>query len=95
MNILLLGVGMQGKAALHDLWRSPAVDRIVAADADLPALQKHVRSRRYGKKAGCERVDAGSKASLLRLMKQRPDVVLDLCPPASAPTWPRRRCRPA
>lgn len=80
MNILLLGVGMQGKAALHDLWRSPAVERIVAADADLPSLQKHVRARRYGKKTSCERVDAGSKASLLRLMRTRPDAVLDLMP---------------
>jgi saccharopine dehydrogenase-like NADP-dependent oxidoreductase len=80
MNILLLGVGMQGKAALHDLWRSPAVERIVAADGDLPALQKHVRSRRYGKKVSCDLVDAGSKASILRLMKFKPAVVLDLLP---------------
>jgi lysine 6-dehydrogenase len=80
MNILLLGVGMQGKAALHDLWRSPAVERIVAADIDLPALQKHVRGRRYGKKVGCERIDADRHESILRLMKSKPTVVLDLLP---------------
>jgi hypothetical protein len=32
MNILLLGTGMQGKAALHDLAASPAVARVVAAN---------------------------------------------------------------
>ncbi len=80
MNILLLGVGMQGKAALHDLWQSPAVVRIVAADGDLPSLKRYVRGRRYGKKVGCEHVDAGKKTDLLRLMKSRPTVVLDLLP---------------
>jgi len=80
MNILLLGAGMQGKAALHDLWQSPAVARIVVADKDLPALQKYVRSRRYGKKVSCAYVDAGKKASGRGLMKPRPAVVLDLLP---------------
>jgi len=80
MNILLLGVGMQGKAALHDLWQSPAVEMIVAADGDLQALQKHVRSRRYGKKVSCGHVDAAKQESMLRLMKPRPTVVLDLLP---------------
>jgi lysine 6-dehydrogenase len=80
MNILLLGVGMQGKAALHDLWQSPAVERIVAADGDLPALQRHVRGRRYGKKVSCDRVDAAKPESILRLLKPRPAVVLDLLP---------------
>lgn len=80
MNILLLGTGMQGKAALHDLWLSPAVERIVAADGDLRALQKYVRGRRYGKKVSCEQVNAAKPESMLRLMKPRPNVVLDLLP---------------
>jgi lysine 6-dehydrogenase len=80
MNILLLGVGMQGKAALHDLYQNPDVEKIVAADGDLPALQKYVHSRRYGKKISCAYVAAGKKASLLRLMKFKPSVVLDLLP---------------
>ena len=32
MEVLLLGVGMQGRAALHDLVRSPGVARVTAAD---------------------------------------------------------------
>ena len=42
MNILLLGVGLQGRATLYDLVRCPAVTRVVAADADLAALTRYV-----------------------------------------------------
>ena len=46
IKVLLLGVGMQGKAALHDLVRSGEAE-VVAADRDLEALKAHVESRRY------------------------------------------------
>jgi len=85
MNILLLGVGMQGKAALHDLCGSADVERIVAADGDLPALQRHVRERGYGARVACERVDAESPESLRRLMREGPDVVIDLLPSRFSP----------
>jgi lysine 6-dehydrogenase len=85
MNILLLGVGMQGKAALYDLYRNPAVKKIVAADNDLPALQQHVRDRGYGPKVACERVDAEDPGSILRLMEGKPTVVVDLLPSRFSP----------
>ncbi|MBT3314402.1 MAG: hypothetical protein HN390_07285 [Anaerolineae bacterium] len=44
MKILLLGVGLQGKAALHDLANSPEVTQIIAADANFDDLQTYVRS---------------------------------------------------
>ena len=34
MLILVLGAGMQGRAALHDLARSPDVSHVIAADVD-------------------------------------------------------------
>ena len=43
MKILLLGVGMQGKATLQDLANSPEVTHIIAADADFEGLQNYVR----------------------------------------------------
>ncbi|MCU0237375.1 MAG: saccharopine dehydrogenase NADP-binding domain-containing protein [Acidobacteria bacterium] len=89
MKVLLLGVGMQGKAALHDLCHEPAVGRIVAADSDLPALRRHVRERGYGDKVACERVDAGDPASLLRLMKGGHDVTVDLLPSRFSPAVAR------
>ena len=33
MKILVLGTGLQGKAALHDLAQCPAVEQVIAADA--------------------------------------------------------------
>ena len=58
---------------------------IVAADNDLPALRRHAQERGYGDKVRCERVDAESPESLLRLMAARPDVVIDLLPSRFSP----------
>ena len=85
MNILLLGVGMQGKAALHDLVQDPSVEKIVAADGDLPALREHVRERGYGGKVVCERVEAEKPESIRRLMTPAPTVVVDLLPSRFSP----------
>jgi lysine 6-dehydrogenase len=93
MKILLLGVGMQGKAALHDLCRSPDVERIVAADSDLQALQRHVTERKYGDKVVCERVDAEDPGSIGRLMALKPAVVVDLLPSRFSPTVGRAALR--
>lgn len=85
MNILVLGIGMQGKAALHDLARNPEVEKIVAADGDLPALRRHARERGYGNKVACAAVDAENIESVLRLMASRPDAVVDLLPSRFSP----------
>lgn len=44
MKILLLGVGLQGKAALHDLAKSSAVSQIIAADVNFEALDSYISS---------------------------------------------------
>ncbi len=80
MKVLLLGVGMQGKAALHDLVHSSEVAEIIAADRDIDMLESYVTSRQYGHKVRCEYVDARSSESISRQMEQRPDVALDLLP---------------
>jgi lysine 6-dehydrogenase len=82
MKVLLLGVGMQGKAALHDLVRSGNVAQIIAADRDLKALEAHVKAKGYGAKVQCERVDAASMESIRSLMGHGADVVIDLMPAA-------------
>lgn len=38
MKYLVLGAGLQGRAVLHDLCRSPGVERVVAADASAASL---------------------------------------------------------
>jgi lysine 6-dehydrogenase len=80
MKVLLLGVGMQGKAALYDLVRSEAVSEIVAADREIEALQAHVGEKQYGDRVRCVYVDAADRGSVDGLMRQKPDVAIDLLP---------------
>jgi len=82
MKILLLGVGMQGKAALHDLFISPDVTEIIAADVELAALKKWIDRKQYGSTVTCRHVDAANPESIDELMKLNPDVVIDLLPAA-------------
>lgn len=79
MKILLLGVGMQGKAALHDLVQSLDVTEIIAADLNVEELRKHVADKQYGK-VRCDFVDATDPDSIDLLMKGGADVVIDLLP---------------
>ncbi len=44
MKILLLGVGLQGKAALHDLANSPDITEIMAADVNYTDLKAYAQS---------------------------------------------------
>lgn len=81
MKVLLLGVGMQGKAALHDLVATEAVARVIAADRDYQDLLSYV-SRQGFKKVDCRWFDVDSPASLTALLQERPDVVIDLLPVA-------------
>lgn len=80
MRILLLGTGMQGKAALSDLIRSEQVAEVVAADQAVEALRAHIAEMGYGAKVRPEKVDATEPGSFTRLLAQGPDVVIDLLP---------------
>lgn len=85
MKVLLLGVGMQGKAALHDLAHSAEETRIVAADRDLSSLRHYVAGLDYRHRVRCEAVDALDPASLNRLAGQGFDVIVDLLPSRLSP----------
>lgn len=80
MKVLLMGVGMQGKAALDDLVRSENVEHIVAADIDLEGLKAYAEARSYGEKVQYERLDAADPQSLGNLMGRGFDVAIDLLP---------------
>ena len=79
MHVLLLGVGLQGKAALHDLVTS-GVETITAADQDGQALKDYCGSRGYDGRVRCERVEAADPESVGQLLARKPDVVIDLLP---------------
>ena len=78
MKVLLLGVGRQGKAALHDLMHSADVSEVIAADINFTGLQAYIRSTSYAHDVQCQHVDAASADSLDRLLSQGFDVAIDL-----------------
>jgi len=80
MKILLLGVGKQGKSALHDLMHSKDVKEIIAVDNDLDRLQSYVKEKKFGSKLKCEYLDACNSEIINNLFSQKPDVIIDLLP---------------
>ena len=81
MRVLVLGVGMQGTAALHDLVGSREVAQVIAADKDIARLKTLVQTQGWEDRVRCGHVDMTEPGSLDRLMAVRPDVVIDLLPP--------------
>jgi len=80
MKVLLLGVGIQGKAALHDLVQSQEVTEITAASRNVGGLKAYLANRRYDARVRCDFVDAADPDSIERLMKPGVDVAIDLLP---------------
>jgi saccharopine dehydrogenase-like NADP-dependent oxidoreductase len=80
-RLLLLGVGMQGQAVLHDLASHLEFSRIVVADSrpDLEALASRYRAG----KAVAVRVDARDASHLTGLIRES-DVVVEALPGALA-----------
>jgi saccharopine dehydrogenase-like NADP-dependent oxidoreductase len=80
MKIMLFGVGMQGRVALHDLVASKNVTEIIAADYDLKSLVNFVALHQMASKVRCEFLDANNTNSIEQLMHEKPDVIIDLLP---------------
>ena len=68
MKPLLLGLGLQGKATLHDLEASPEVERIVVADLALEPARNWIADRGY-RKASAVAVDATDAAAVESLIR--------------------------
>lgn len=79
LRILVLGgCGIQGKAAVFDLARSPEVDEVICADLDpdgIGSLSEAIDMAKVRR----EPVDAGDSDQLVRLCRQA-HVVIDLLP---------------
>jgi saccharopine dehydrogenase-like NADP-dependent oxidoreductase len=84
-TVLVAGVGIQGRVAVEDLERSPGVDRIIAADLDRAAVERHLTAI-GARKAEAAALDVGDSNQLRRLLA-RDDigVVLALVPVAHEP----------
>ncbi|MFX1284663.1 MAG: saccharopine dehydrogenase family protein [Promethearchaeota archaeon] len=79
MKVLLLGVGLQGKVALHDLVNSDSISEIIAADKEINTLKQLVKHNQYSK-VRCEFLDANNQDHINQLMSLKPDIVIDLLP---------------
>src|SRR5579885_1557323 len=83
-TVLLLGVGVQGRAALHDLVTGDDDTHVIVADIDASLdtyLARYARGR-----VSAHRVDAGDKEAVAKLMR-RADVVVEALPgPLALPT---------
>jgi saccharopine dehydrogenase-like NADP-dependent oxidoreductase len=75
MEILVLGIGMQGKAALFDLVQSPSVTRVVAADANYSDLERFVNGL-GSKKVSAVHLDANDHNQVRKLMKSVQAVIV-------------------
>jgi saccharopine dehydrogenase-like NADP-dependent oxidoreductase len=82
VDVLLLGVGLQGRAALYDLAASPQVERIIAADRDVEGLDALIRDEGYAGRVESHRFDASDPSALDALMGAGVDVAIDLLPVA-------------
>ncbi len=76
-RVLLLGAGMQGKAALHDLARAPDVGHVVVADSD-PSLRELLHAYQPDRVSG-RIVDARDEVAAAALMRGA-DVVVEALP---------------
>lgn len=80
MHVLLLGTGMQGRAALHHLATSPGVTAITAADRHTEAARQFAGERGYASRITWATLDARDRAALGGLFAVQPDVAIDLLP---------------
>lgn len=85
MKILVLGTGLQGKAALHDLVQSPDVTEIVAADLDTTGLDAYVDTLQTDK-VQVVSLDATGSAQLAPWMRAAQAAIVLLPPEITAQT---------
>ena len=78
-TVLVIGAGIQGRAAIQDLERSPGVDRVIAADLDGSAVEQYLGAI-AAKKTTAETVDVGDPEQLRRLMSRGVGVAIALVP---------------
>lgn len=75
MKILLLGVGMQGKAALYDLVNSPDVSQVIAADINYDSLREYA-DQLQTPKLKTVKLDVRDDQAVIKEMRQVQAVII-------------------
>ncbi|HUU77477.1 MAG TPA: saccharopine dehydrogenase C-terminal domain-containing protein [candidate division Zixibacteria bacterium] len=79
MKVLLLGVGLQGKAALYDMVQNKEFNEIIVADYDIKSLGQYLKNKNY-KNVTSYFFDVNSQENINELFNLEPDIVIDLLP---------------
>jgi len=89
MKALVFGVGLQGKAVIHDLEHSHAVSEIVAVDVEAEKAKTYIGARGYSK-VRVVQLNASDQPALERLIQEiRPRVLVCMLPPDFQPALAR------
>jgi saccharopine dehydrogenase-like NADP-dependent oxidoreductase len=89
MKALVFGLGLQGKAVIHDLEHSPAISEIVAADVAADQARVFVERKGY-RKVRVVHVNASDPAAVKQSVREnRPHVLVCMLPPDFQPALAR------
>jgi len=79
-KVLVLGLGLQGKAVVHDLEQSETVSKIVVADVDPQAMREFFERKEY-RKCQAVKLDAARQGALLELIETvSPKITISMLP---------------
>lgn len=88
-RVLVLGVGLQGKAVIHDLDRGPGISEVVALDLNVASGREFAARTGLSKVRFIER-NALDAAELRKvILEVKPDALVCMLPPAFAPAIAR------
>jgi saccharopine dehydrogenase-like NADP-dependent oxidoreductase len=73
-------MGMQGKAALHDLMQQKERNHVIVADYEIDLLNEYIRENQLENRVQCIYVDAKENHSLNQLLQCNPEIIIDLLP---------------
>jgi lysine 6-dehydrogenase len=80
MKVLLLGMGLQGKAVAHDLEQSSVVDEVLVFDTDPDPLQKYLKAKGLHKTV-LKQFNVTNEADLTKTIEQSgADIVISMLP---------------
>lgn len=93
MKALVLGMGLQGKAVVHDLEQSEAVSAIVAADIEAGKARAYVEQKGY-RKVQVASLNASQPEAMDQLVRDaQPRVLICMLPPEFQPSIARAAIR--
>lgn len=93
MKALVLGLGLQGKAVVHDLEQSEIVTAIVAADIEAESAKAYIGRKGY-RKVQAVGLDAERPEGVAELVREtKPQVLICMLPPDFQPAVARAAVR--